>query len=413
MWLSATEGDVGNNQLGRLPHWPEHETVNNVTLKLDADERVWRDYYTGFKLENWLKPYHSSKKDEIYDGTYNCMEAFSDKAWNISWFEWECFDSFQASCPCQYPTKPILRLRGLCKESSIDTLFTLKQMPVNPDTMVILGQKNTQIMYDKTANHWKLNNNKYDVSAVSGSLRVSYVLGKHTWTIYNDTYECNEGKPLVTALKLTGCKEENEFTCDDGQCIKMGVRCNQVPDCRDESDEYGCKLLILKEGYNKNIPPIKRSSFWGSVPANVGISIILMRVVNIDEVDDSIHLQFQISLQWRENRAKFQNLKDKTSLNALTEDDIQRLWLPLVIYDNTDQKESTRLGWVNEWTTRVTVTREGNFTRAGLDQVDEAEIFDGADNNLTMTQTYTHEFQCRYRLQRYPFDTQVSSSKSL
>ena len=138
-----------------------------------------------------------------------------------------------------------------------------------------------------------------------------------------------------------------------------------------------------------------------------------MRVVNIDEVDDSIHLQFQISLQWRENRAKFQNLKDKTSLNALTEDDIQRLWLPLVIYDNTDQKESTRLGWVNEWTTRVTVTREGNFTRAGLDQVDEAEIFDGADNNLTMTQTYTHEFQCRYRLQRYPFDTQVLSSKSL
>ena len=65
------------------------------------------------------------------------------------------------------------------------------------------------------------------------------------------------------------------------------------------------------------------------------------------------------------------------------------------------------MGWVNEWTTRVTVAREGNFTRAGLDEVDEAEIFEGAENNLTMTQTYTHEFQCQYRLQRYPFDTQV------
>ena len=83
------------------------------------------------------------------------------------------------------------------------------------------------------------------------------------------------------------------------------------------------------------------------------------------------------------------------------------LWLPLVIYDNTDQKESTRLGWVNEWVTRVSVVREGSFTRSGMDEVDEAEIFEGAENILTMTQTYTHEFQCKYKLQRYPFDSQV------
>ena len=56
---------------------------------------------------------------------------------------------------------------------------------------------------------------------------------------------------------------------------------------------------------------------------------------------------------------------------------------------------------------RVTVTREGNFTRNGVDEVDEAEIFEGADNILIMTQTYTHQFQCKYQLQQYPFDTQV------
>ena len=32
---------------------------------------------------------------------------------------------------------------------------------------------------------------------------------------------------------------------------------------------------------------------------------------------------------------------------------------------------------------RVTVTREGNFTRNGVDEVDEAEIFEGAENRLT------------------------------
>ena len=60
-----------------------------------------------------------------------------------------------------------------------------------------------------------------------------------------------------------------------------------------------------------------------------------------------------------------------------------------------------------EWSTRVSVIREGNFTRSKVDTVDETEIFEGAENTLTMAQTYTWEFQCHYRLQHYPFDTQV------
>ena len=94
-------------------------------------------------------------------------------------------------------------------------------------------------------------------------------------------------------------------------------------------------------------------------------------------------------------------------MNALTDTDIGQLWLPLVIYENTDQKESTRLGVDWEWVTRVSVVKEGNYTRSVWDHIDEAEIFEGGENTLTMTQTYTWEFQCQYKLQRYPFDTQV------
>ena len=140
---------------------------------------------------------------------------------------------------------------------------------------------------------------------------------------------------------------------------------------------------------------------------NVSVSIDLLKLVDINEEDYSIEIQFAITLQWIENRATYQHLKNDRSLNALTPDDIQRLWLPEVIYENTDQKESTRLGMEWEWITRVSVVREGNFARSGLDEVDEAEIFEGAENTLTMTQTYTREFQCQYLLQHYPFDTQV------
>ena len=94
--------------------------------------------------------------------------------------------------------------------------------------------------------------------------------------------------------------------------------------------------------------------------------------MEIEEVAHSIHLQFQILLNWRENRATYNNLKKEiiiayhtyhrqyvknherektenvkgskrfleqdTSLNALTQEDINQLWLPFIIYANTDQK---------------------------------------------------------------------------
>ena len=246
----------------------------------------------------------------------------------------------------------------------------------------------------------------FNTSASTDAKPDTFILGKNSWSISGDSEECHSGKPYTTKLKLTGCAE-GSFTCDDGQCIRMVERCNQVPDCRDKSDENGCQLIVFENNYNKNIPPIGRAADGSTVSTQVGISINLMKVVEIEEVEHSIHLQFEINLQWRETRVKYQNLKEKTSLNALSDADIEKLWLPLLIYSNTDQKESTRLGWINEWVTRVSVVKEGNFITSGVDEVDEAENFEGGENTLTMTQTYTWNFQCEYVLQKYPFDTQA------
>ena len=374
-------------------------------------ETIWRDFYTGQRISNWTKPYYLFiQKDARMGDGYNCMIALTNKRWESSWLEWQC-KYYDQSCPCTYPTQPSLRLRGLCRSSLITNQhLSLKQLPENPGNMIIVGQYTTRIGYNDKTGQWVLNDTKSEVTASSRATKLSYLLGKHEWTISNDNHKCGEGKPYTTILKLTGCAED-EFTCDNGQCIKMERRCDQVTkdskelNCRDRSDEKGCKLLFLKdgEGYNKRIPPIDSDVGF----ANVSISITLMKVVEIEERDHSIHLQFQISLSWKENRVRYQNLKKETSLNTLTQDDINTIWLPLIVYDNTDQKEVTRLGMDWEWATRVTVTREGNFTRTGLEEVDEAEVFEGAENRLTMKQTYTWEFQCKYQLQRYPFDTQV------
>ena len=40
--------------------------------------------------------------------------------------------------------------------------------------------------------------------------------------------------------------------------------------------------------------------------------------------------------------------------------------------------------------------------------MDEAEIFEGAENRLTMNQTYILDFHCNFDLKLYPFDNQVT-----
>ena len=53
----------------------------------------------------------------------------------------------------------------------------------------------------------------------------------------------------------------------------------------------------------------------------------------------------------------------------------------------------------------ISVIREGSVTRSGLEVVDETGVFEGGDNTLFMQQVYTRQFQCKYNLKEYPFDT--------
>ena len=116
IWLAATEGDK-HLELARLDHWPQTEVVKNETKKLEAIETVWRDYYTGQRLDNWKKPYTKKSEDTILDDQNNCMQVDKwSESWSTSWYEWEC-TSYDTACPCSYPGEPLLRLRGLCKNS--------------------------------------------------------------------------------------------------------------------------------------------------------------------------------------------------------------------------------------------------------------------------------------------------------
>ena len=326
-------------------------------------------------------------------------------------------------CSCQYSHQPILLLRGLCQKSALkpkgNTQFTPKQQPRSPKDVFLLGKVSTQIRYNDSSEMWVLTDAVSSVRAESRATKVSYLLGKHKWTVTGDVYSCNEGQLYTTLLKMSGCNPGGEFTCNDGQCVTMEQRCDQIPNCRDKSDERGCQLLVTEVGYKKKVPPIKVNSTEESIiPVRVNISISLLQIIDMEEQDHKIDLQFQITLEWRENdRVVFHNLKQDKSMNALSDEEIMELWLPRVFYDNTDMKEVTRGGMGWEWPTVVAAVREGSHdscesnpscSRSGVEQVDEIEIFEGGGTLIEMQQVYTIQFQCQYDLRFYPFDTQVN-----
>ena len=399
--LSATEGiDVMGDDgeaLGELSHWPEG---------VKAEEGVWRDYYSGEPLENYTKPWEDGHDRNVGD-VYNCIFFDPEEPKEKSWDEWQCQRS-NVGCPCTYETAPLLQLRGYCPGTYLDTSFTVTQLATAPSDIILMGDFNTRIQYNSSLSQWVLSLIGRNVTARSRASPNSYLLGKHNWTISGDDWECFEGKEYSLEMKLTGCNK-TQFTCDDGNCITMEQRCNQMPDCDDKSDELNCRILYLEEGYNKRVPPVGTTGkkIKTLKPVEVNVSMILYKIVAIKEDQHSIQLQFQIKLHWKDNRATYHNLKPSSFLNALSLEEINSLWLPLVVYVNTDQQLTTRLGWVNEWRTDVNVQREGNFTRSEQEVLDETYLFEGSENSLVMTQSYTHDFQCVYQLERYPFDTQV------
>ena len=125
----------------------------------------------------------------------------------------------------------------------------------------------------------------------------------------------------------------------------------------------------MPKGYNKVVPPYSKVSFFEKTiaPVAIDVSIKLLKMMGINERENTIDLQFEVRLEWRDHRITYNNLKREIFLNALTEVDKNSIWLPIVIYANTDQKETTRLGWIEEWSTEVVVSRDGNLSRFALE----------------------------------------------
>ena len=82
-------------------------------------------------------------------------------------------------------------------------------------------------------------------SATSKSSEISMLIGTHTIDFEQMGDDCSKTlETKIKQIKFTTCKD-GEFTCNDGLCIDMEQRCDQVSNCLDESDENDCVTVVV------------------------------------------------------------------------------------------------------------------------------------------------------------------------
>ena len=73
------------------------------------------------------------------------------------------------------------------------------------------------------------------------------------------------------------------------------------------------------------------------VPVNIDISVDVIDVLSIIEVQNEFELKLSLIMEWYDSRITYHNLKETRSANIPTSNEVQKLWLPYVIFDNTKQ----------------------------------------------------------------------------
>ena len=311
-----------------------------------------------------------------------------------------------AFCPLCRVSSPVakVQLRGLCTETIFNTEYIA--MVTEEGRLRYLGQHTSFLQYDREESLWLLYDRKAQQSrAVSLSAENSLLLGLHTFDLAGvEGDKCTVGrKDKQVKVKLTSCGE-GSFTCSDGECVSMNERCNQISNCKDKSDEEHCKMLIMEDNYNKKISPFGFDAATEDIiPVNVQMSMAVMDILDINEVDLNFVLKFRLLMEWYDHRLVYHNLKLERSENLLTREEIEKLWIPFVVFSNTYYNDAT----TGDDNTELTITREGEFVRSTPEVVEEINIFTGQENRLTFQQVFAKTFKCQYELQLYPFDTQV------
>ena len=122
----------------------------------------------------------------------------------------------------------------------------------------------------------------------------------------------------------------------------------------------------------------------------VALSIEVLDIQDIIEVDKTFQVPFTLFLSWNDRRLYYINLNKKTGLNLLSEDEKENIWKPIVIFKNTNAKDTT----VVDTKTDIQIEKHGDVTITEISNPENAKHYKGEENPIIMQRYYREKFTC-------------------
>jgi hypothetical protein len=207
---------------------------------------------------------------------------------------------------CTITNVPVFTLKGICDESSVDWNY---YMAVGNEFQIDYfdGYADTKLVPLNGNQGWefifKIEQKTDSTLVVSPNISsLTYPIGRQKWRMGDPNCDYVDN---LRSLTLSQCDFGTEFTCDSGDCIDIGNRCNENSDCADESDEEECNMVYVPHSYQKkkSPPPIEENH-----ELELFLKLDVMKINSINTLGMTVTITVNVIVKWYDKRLTFFNL---------------------------------------------------------------------------------------------------------